>query len=90
MSDENPAPKGLPNEGTKKMALTERERQLVMEHRAKTAGDRAFNDGLDHAIECIPTIFSDFGPDKTSWGPAEVEAHLAAIKVDIGRAARNV
>lgn len=36
-----------------KMALTERERQLVMEHRAKTATDRAFNDGLDHAIEVI-------------------------------------
>lgn len=40
----------------RKMALTERETQLVLEHRQRTAADAAFNEGLDHALECLPSI----------------------------------
>jgi hypothetical protein len=63
MADQPEAPKGLPPSGKQKMALTERERQIILEHRRKTEADRAFNDGLDHAIEVIEG--HGFHPDDT-------------------------
>lgn len=74
----------------KKMSLTEAERKLIEAHRQRTASDRAFNAGLDHAIECIPTVFPDFGPDKTSWTVEETERQLEVIRADILAAFRDV
>lgn len=48
-----PQPTESPKGAVKKMALSEKERQLVLAHRAKTEVDRAFNEGLDYSIEVL-------------------------------------
>jgi hypothetical protein len=47
-----PEPTTSPKSETRKMALTETERKLIEDYRRRTEADRAFNLGLDHAIEC--------------------------------------
>lgn len=67
----------------RKMALTETERKLVEAHRAKTAADRAFNDGLDHALECL-----DFGG--TAEAPVGTPNWISAVQQKIMSARRDV
>lgn len=71
-----------------KMALTERERQLIMEHRAKTATDRAFNDGLDHALEVLPLSLGDYFESQKDRD--EMSTRLAGWLAKIESARRDV
>lgn len=69
-----------------KMALTEKERQLIMDYRAKTEVNRSFNLGLDHAIQQIPLI-----PDEAkTYTYDEVDHMMASLRFNINKARQDV
>lgn len=83
---DQPQPTSSPRGETRKMALTETERKLIEQYRAKTAGDREFNAGLDHAIECIEA----YGERPRSTDPKMIEAEFLDLLARINKARRDV
>lgn len=72
----------------RKMALTETERKLVEDHRRKTAGDREFNAGLDHALEVLPLAVGDYLT--TQADRDEINDRLSGWRQAISAARRDV
>jgi hypothetical protein len=68
----------------KKVTLSVKEQKLIEAYRAKTEGDRQFNNGIDHALECLNTWWN-------SKGSSEVDnAAVDHLRQMIGRALRDV
>lgn len=82
MSEPTQAPGGK----LRRIALTAKEEQLILEHRRKTEADRAFNDGLDHALEVLSTGISTDGVLTQD----EINAVVLSWRADIIRARRDV
>lgn len=84
MSEPTEAPGGR----SKKVTLSVKEQQLIESYRRKTEADRAFNDGLDHALECLPLAVGDYfnsAADKQA-----VQERLEAWREAIESARRDV
>lgn len=86
MSDTQPTQ--APGGKMRRVALTAKEEQLIADYRRKTEADRAFNDGLDHALEVLPLAIGDYL--STQKDRDAVNDRLGKWRADIQLARRDV
>lgn len=86
MSDTQPTQ--APGGKMRRVALTSKEEQIIADYRRKTEADRAFNDGLDHALEVLPLAIGDYLTSQKDRD--EVNDRLGKWRADIQGARRDV
>lgn len=80
-------PTQAPGGKMRRVALTAKEEQIITDYRRKTEADRAFNDGLDHALECVTTITLQPG---VQLSEIEINSNIEMMRKQIEKARRDV